>query len=210
MEPTWRKAPDGTVVRSRSVALCRVSKEATEHIHKFDRIEGSNEVCVRASLGRPAGAGAMDAEPSVGRRGTSQLRNGSCMKIALVTDAWTPQVNGVVTTLVELVRQLSGIGHEVRVIHPGQFKTRPCPATRASTWRSRHSSRWPDHWTSSSPTPSTWPPRGRWAGRRYCLRRKFAFTTAFHTKFPEIAHAAVKVPVCWGYALFGVSSFSVQ
>lgn len=41
-----------------------------------------------------------------------------------------------------------------------------------------------------------------WAGRRYCLRHGLAFTTAFHTKFPEILHAALKVPLSWGYALF--------
>ncbi len=44
------------------------------------------------------------------------------MKIALVTDAWLPQVNGVVTTLLELVRDLESRRHEVLVIHPGQFK----------------------------------------------------------------------------------------
>ena len=49
------------------------------------------------------------------------------MKLALVTDAWAPQVNGVVTTLVELVRQLRSAGHHVKVIHPAQFRTRPCP-----------------------------------------------------------------------------------
>ena len=49
------------------------------------------------------------------------------MKIALITDAWQPQVNGVVTTLVELVRELTLVGHQVDVIHPGQFRTRPCP-----------------------------------------------------------------------------------
>ena len=49
------------------------------------------------------------------------------MKLVLVTDAWQPQVNGVVTTLVELVRELRDQGHTVEVIHPGLFKTRPCP-----------------------------------------------------------------------------------
>lgn len=49
------------------------------------------------------------------------------MKIALITDAWQPQVNGVVTTLVELVRELEALGHQLEVIHPGLFKTRPCP-----------------------------------------------------------------------------------
>ena len=47
------------------------------------------------------------------------------MKLALLTDAWQPQVNGVVTTLVELVREMRQRGHEVLVIHPGLFKTRP-------------------------------------------------------------------------------------
>ena len=49
------------------------------------------------------------------------------MKLLLVTDAWAPQVNGVVTTLLELVRELKKSGHEVLVVHPGLFKTRPCP-----------------------------------------------------------------------------------
>jgi hypothetical protein len=49
------------------------------------------------------------------------------MKITLVTDAWLPQVNGVVTTLVELVKQIRAAGHTVEVIEPSQFKTRPCP-----------------------------------------------------------------------------------
>lgn len=49
------------------------------------------------------------------------------MKIVLITDAWEPQVNGVVTTLVELVREIDRAGHQVEVIHPGLFKTRRCP-----------------------------------------------------------------------------------
>ena len=49
------------------------------------------------------------------------------MKIALFTDAWQPQINGVVTTLVELVAHLREQGHTVEVIHPGLFQTRPCP-----------------------------------------------------------------------------------
>ena len=49
------------------------------------------------------------------------------MRLLLVTDAWAPQVNGVVTTLVELVRELKKLGHQVTVVHPGLFKTRPCP-----------------------------------------------------------------------------------
>ena len=51
------------------------------------------------------------------------------MKLALITDAWHPQVNGVVTTLVELVDGLRRLDVEVLVIHPGLFEHRPCPGT---------------------------------------------------------------------------------
>ena len=52
------------------------------------------------------------------------------MKLALITDAWQPQVNGVVTTLVELVRELRTAGHVVEVIHPGLFTRLKCWASR--------------------------------------------------------------------------------
>src|SRR5690606_33009126 len=49
------------------------------------------------------------------------------MRILLVTDAWEPQVNGVVRTLTRVVAELGAMGHQVEVIHPGQFKTFPLP-----------------------------------------------------------------------------------
>ncbi|HXE47322.1 MAG TPA: glycosyltransferase family 1 protein [Ramlibacter sp.] len=126
------------------------------------------------------------------------------MKIALVTDAWQPQVNGVVTTLVELVKELTRAGHIVEVIEPGQFRTRPCPGYRGidlaispkAVLAAKLDAYQPDaiHLATEGPLG--------WAGRSYCLARRLAFTTAFHTKFPEIAHAALKVPLSWGYALF--------
>lgn len=125
------------------------------------------------------------------------------MKIALVTDAWQPQVNGVVTTLVELCKELALAGHAVEVIHPGLFKTRPCPGYAgidlAISPRAQLAARL-DKFRPDAIHLATEGPLG-WAGRRYCLQRKLDFTTAFHTKFPEIANAAVKVPVSWGYAL---------
>jgi glycosyltransferase involved in cell wall biosynthesis len=125
------------------------------------------------------------------------------MKIALVTDAWQPQVNGVVTTLVELVRELTQAGHTLEVIEPGQFKTRPCPGYAgidlAIAPKAQLTARL-DAFQPDAIHLATEGPLG-WAGRRYCLQRKLAFTTAFHTKFPEIAHAAIKIPVSWGYAL---------
>ena len=52
------------------------------------------------------------------------------MKIALVTDAWTPQTNGVVTTLKQVIAGAEARGHEVRVFEPAQFFTLPLPAYR--------------------------------------------------------------------------------
>lgn len=125
------------------------------------------------------------------------------MKISLVTDAWLPQVNGVVTTLVELVRALRAEGHQVQVIDPGQFRTRPCPGyagidlavSPGKEVRAKLDAFAPDaiHLATEGPLG--------WAARRYCLRRGLRFTTAFHTKFPEILNHAIKVPVGLGYAV---------
>ena len=126
------------------------------------------------------------------------------MKIALLTDAWLPQVNGVVTTLLELVQELEAAGHEVQVLHPGQFATRPCPGYPGIDLAVRPAKRVTTMLDAMKPDAihlATEGPLG-WAGRRYCLRKGLAFTTAFHTRFPEILHAALRVPLRWGYALF--------
>ena len=126
------------------------------------------------------------------------------MKIALVTDAWMPQVNGVVTTLVELVRQLQQRGHEVLVIHPGLFRTRPCPGYAGIDLAVRPFKKLAiqlEEWRPDAIHLATEGPLG-WAGRKYCIRNGLAFTTAFHTRFPEILHVALRIPLAWGYALF--------
>ena len=125
------------------------------------------------------------------------------MKLALVTDAWSPQVNGVVTTLVELVRELRAAGHEVAVIEPGQFRTRPCPGYAGidlAVSPARRLAAMLDEIRPDAIHLATEGPLG-WAGRRHCLRNGLAFTTAFHTKFPEIVNAAIRVPVWLGYAV---------
>lgn len=126
------------------------------------------------------------------------------MKLVLVTDAWQPQVNGVVTTLVELVNQLKAGGDTVQVIEPGLFRTRPCPGYPGIDLAVRPGRALAQMLERAQPDAihiATEGPLG-WAARRYCMRRGLAFTTAFHTKFPEILNAAVKLPLSWGYALF--------
>lgn len=126
------------------------------------------------------------------------------MKIALVSDAWRPQVNGVVTTLVELVKDLSAAGHQVEVIEPNQFKTRPCPGYAGIDLAMRPKKGVAQKLDACQPDAihiATEGPLG-WAARSYCLKNKLAFTTAFHTKFPDILHAALRIPLSWSYALF--------
>ncbi|MFY3385709.1 glycosyltransferase family 4 protein [Paracidovorax sp. MALMAid1276] len=126
------------------------------------------------------------------------------MRIALITDAWAPQVNGVVTTLIELVGQLELSGHEVHVVHPGQFRTRPCPGYAGIDLAVRPAKQVASVLNDLRPDAihiATEGPLG-WAARGYCVQHRLAFTTAFHTRFPEILHAALRVPLNWGYALF--------
>jgi glycosyltransferase involved in cell wall biosynthesis len=126
------------------------------------------------------------------------------MKLALLTDAWQPQVNGVVTTLVELVREMRQRGHEVLVIHPGLFKTRPCPGYAGIDLAVQPGRSLPGLLESFAPDCihlATEGPIG-WAARSYCRKKGLRFTTAFHTRFPEILQAALRIPLSWGYALF--------
>lgn len=126
------------------------------------------------------------------------------MKIALVTDAWSPQVNGVVTTLVELLQGLRARGHEVALIEPGGFRRFPCPGYREIelAWRpGRRVAQMLDEAQADAIHIATEGPLGA-AARAHCLRRGWAFTTAFHTRFPDILARALHIPERWGYAWF--------
>jgi glycosyltransferase involved in cell wall biosynthesis len=125
------------------------------------------------------------------------------MKILLVTDAWQPQVHGLVSTLVDLVRQLQVNGHEVVVIHPGQFHTRPCPGhpgLELALFPGARLRSLMDSAQADAIHIATEGPLG-WAARRHCLRRGLPFTTAFHGRFPEMLKSAFGLPLSWGYAL---------
>ncbi len=126
------------------------------------------------------------------------------MKIALVSDAWAPQVNGVVTTLVELHEGLLARGHEVAVIEPSGFKRFPCPGYREIELAWRPGRKVAEMLEAAQPDAvhiATEGPLGS-AARAYCLKHGWAFTTAFHTRFPDILARALHVPESWGYAWF--------
>jgi len=126
------------------------------------------------------------------------------MRVALVTDAWEPQVNGVVTTLVELVRGLKLRGHEVAVVEPSGFKRFPCPGYREIelAWRpARRVQRLLEAARPDAIHIATEGPIGS-AARSWCTRHGLAFTTAFHTRFPDILARALHIPERWSYAWF--------
>lgn len=107
------------------------------------------------------------------------------MRIALVTDAWHPQVNGVVSTWSHVCDEAATYGHEMMVIHPGMFRTVPCPAypeIRLSCFPRRPVARMLDNGDVDAihiPAEGTL----GLAARRYCIRRKIPFTTSYHTQY---------------------------
>jgi len=124
---------------------------------------------------------------------------GAPMRIAIVTDAWEPQVNGVVRTLKAVRAELEGQGHEVRVISPDLFYSLPCPTypeirlamARTVTVGTMIADFAPDaiHLATEGPLCV--------AARRWCLRRRIPFTTAYHTQFPDYAAKRTGMPAEW-------------
>jgi glycosyltransferase involved in cell wall biosynthesis len=109
------------------------------------------------------------------------------MRIAFVTDAWTPQVNGVVRTLTTVCGELRRRGHEVEVVSPDQFRSLPCPTypeIRLALAGGRAVGRRLERFDPPAIHVCTEGPLG-WAARRWCLSRGRAFTTAYHTQFPD-------------------------
>ena len=119
------------------------------------------------------------------------------MKVMIVTDAWSPQVNGVVTTLGKIGEGLNRLGHVVRFVTPQLFKSIPCPTypeIRLSLLPCAGVKKEIETFAPDAVHIATEGPLGL-AARRYCIKRKIAFTTAFHTRFAEYVHARIRVPV---------------
>ena len=118
------------------------------------------------------------------------------MKIALLTDAWSPQINGVVRTWQQVIHESRLMGHEFCVVHPGQFKTFPAPKypeIRLAIAPAGRTRKTLDAFEPDAIHIATEGPIGR-AGRRYCLKRKLPFTTSYHTQFPHYLKAYFGIP----------------
>ena len=124
------------------------------------------------------------------------------MKIALVTDAWNPQVNGVVRTLKSTARELRAMGHRVEFLTPLEFRTLPCPTypdIRLSLFPRAKVARCLADFDPDAIHIATEGPLGL-AARRYAVSRDLPFTTAYHTRFPEYVRARSGMPLSWTYA----------
>lgn len=124
-------------------------------------------------------------------------------RILLVTDAWEPQVNGVVRTLSNTMRELKAMGCEIEVISPADYK-RTVPLITYSEIRLALGAREDveDRFLSFAPDAVHIATEGTlgWDARAVCLKHKFPFTTSYHTQFPEYVTARFPwIPLWAGY-----------
>ncbi len=123
-------------------------------------------------------------------------------RILIISDAWKPQVNGVVRTLATIAGELEAMGHTVLVLGPDRFRTLPCPTypdIRLSIMPRRRLGKMIEHFAPDALHIATEGPLGL-AARKWALKRGCAFTTAFHTRFPEYVNARLRIPIPWLYA----------
>jgi glycosyltransferase involved in cell wall biosynthesis len=123
-------------------------------------------------------------------------------RILIVTDAWLPQVNGVVRTLATLQTELTRAGHTVQVVGPEWFRTVPCPTypdIRLALFPRRRLERIVGDFRPDALHIATEGPLGL-AAARLARRRGLAFTTAYHTRFPEYVQARTGLPTRLLYA----------
>lgn len=124
------------------------------------------------------------------------------VKILIATDAWLPQTNGVVNTLRHTVAALGSLGHEVEMVTPALFRTFACPSypeVRLSLFPSSKVREVVERFAPDAIHIATEGPIGM-AMRRLCLARGMAFTTSYHTQFPEYLRRRAPVPLKWSYS----------
>jgi glycosyltransferase involved in cell wall biosynthesis len=125
------------------------------------------------------------------------------MQILIATDAWRPQVNGVVRTLTSLARSASALGAEIDFLTPDGFPSLAVPTypgLRVALPNRREIARRIEAASPDAIHIATEGPIG-WAVRAYCRRRKLAFTTSYTTRFPEYIAVRSTIPMGLSYAV---------
>lgn len=125
------------------------------------------------------------------------------MTILIVSDAWHPQVNGVVRTLSTVCAELEAMGHRVEVIGPDRFRTVALPSypeIRLALGAKRRLWAMIESLSPDCIHIATEGPLG-FAARSYCLKQGKPFTTAYHTRFPEYLRDRAPIPLALSYAV---------
>jgi glycosyltransferase involved in cell wall biosynthesis len=125
------------------------------------------------------------------------------MRVLVATDAWHPQVNGVVRTYERLAQEAPKLGFEVIFLAPSLFRTLPCPTYPEIRLALVTPGAIARHMEQMGPDfihIATEGPIGLMT-RRYCRKTKHPFTTSYHTRFPEYVSARLPVPEDWCYSL---------
>jgi len=125
------------------------------------------------------------------------------MRILVATDAWHPQVNGVVRTLTSLARRASTLGADISFLTPDGFPSvgvPTYPGLRMALPNRREIARRIEEAAPEAIHIATEGPIG-WAVRGYCQRNKLAFTTSYTTRFPEYVSVRTGIPDGVGYAV---------
>jgi glycosyltransferase involved in cell wall biosynthesis len=123
------------------------------------------------------------------------------MRIAIVTDAWSPQTNGVVSTLRQTTACLEQLGHELLLVTPNLFRSIPCPTypeIRLALFPYRGVSAVISGFRPDAIHIATEGSLG-FAARRYCLRHELRFTTSYHTQFPQYLRSRFPIPTSLSY-----------
>lgn len=123
------------------------------------------------------------------------------MRVLIATDAWHPQVNGVVRTLTSLERSARTIGVDITFLSPEGFRSFPLPTypgLRLAIPNGREIGRRIEAARPDAIHIATEGPIG-FSVRAYCLRRGLPFTTSYTTKFPEYIAARFMIPTGWSY-----------
>jgi glycosyltransferase involved in cell wall biosynthesis len=125
------------------------------------------------------------------------------MRVLVATDAWHPQVNGVVRTYERLALEAPKLGFEVSFLAPPMFRTLPCPTYSEIRLALAGPGAIAKHIDEIRPDfihIATEGPIGLMT-RRYCRKTRWPFTTSYHTRFPEYVAARLPVPEDWCYGL---------
>ncbi len=124
------------------------------------------------------------------------------MRLIIISDAWFPQVNGVVRTLSTTRERLIDLGHEVEVIAPDRFRNVPCPTypdIRLAMCTPRRVGTLIEKYGPEAVHIATEGPLG-WAARSWLRRRGIPFTTSFHTMFPAYLKLRFGLPESWSFS----------